>query len=331
MSRKILKRDRVVPGVHPACAGAVLLDSEIDVLRYAMQMRSRSMLARMAHHSDHHVDRLRARGTVRSVALLEPYEESVAYLEGQPADAPVVPEPSDEQRYLEGLVIGTLRYLHDPERPNRRTENLVPLRIEAGADHFTLAVRGQHLAAALHRLLPTWDPGADEVGSGIPGLRYGGSRPGTGVTFHLLGQPGRFTVEGISVDAFEHYRCEALRHLGLVSVSADDPLTPEEVASHMRPVESTRAASIIGRRLGLLIQAGVTAIDSWWNADEMFAVELSMSSDAPDPMPRILSQMQSPYLAPRLHLDRLGSDHHYLSIEGSTAQIDLRVLRVPVS
>lgn len=89
------------------------------------------------------------------------------------------------------------------------------------------------------------------------------------------------------------------------------------------------AASVIGRRLGVLMHPHVSAIESWWTRDGRFDVELIVPTQLPDPMPQILSQMQSPDLSPRLHLRKEDGYHHILSIEGSESEIDLRALRRP--
>lgn len=78
----------------------------------------------------------------------------------------------------------------------------------------------------------------------------------------------------------------------------------------------------------MLLQPGVTAIDSWWNAPDRFAVEIIVPKNVPDPLPGILSEMMSPHLKPQLHLVHQGGGHHYLAVEGSTAELDLRLLRV---
>lgn len=272
---------------------------------------------------------LQERARARSAALIRPYEAALAHVESLSPDAPVVPQPSTDQRYIEGLVMGRLGRLLDPERAKRPSAHFVPLRIDAGVDHYTMKVRGDGVAGVLHSLLPVWEVGGDEIDGGIPGLRYSPSDDGTGVSFYLLGRSGVVTFRGPSLGEFECFRLTVLREAGQVSVRPDDPLTPQEDASPVRSLESVLAASIVARRLGLIVNAGSTAVDSWWNTHDRFAVELIVPDDAPNPMPELLAQMQSPHLAPRLRLDRWGSDHHYLSIDGSKAEIDLRVLWVP--
>lgn len=267
------------------------------------------------------------RAQVRGAALREPIESSLVHVRSIAAEMPAIPEPTAEQSLLEGLVIGNLGYLYDPGRSDRNRENFVPLAISTGTDHYTLTARGDHLADALHRLTPCWEVGSEVVEIGVPGLRWFASEWGAGITFHILGLQARFTVEGISVSEFDRLR----RAAGVDSVVGDDALTPQEVKAGIGFPDSWRIASIIGRRLGLLLHEGVTAITSWWNPGGMFSVELSVREDAPDPMPEILSQLLSPHLAPPLRLEQWPGHYYFLSVEGSEAEIDLRVRRVVTS
>ncbi|MBD3941417.1 hypothetical protein IF188_06865 [Microbacterium sp. NEAU-LLC] len=272
---------------------------------------------------------LQSRARMRSAALIEPYTRSLRHVRSLVPGTAVVSSPSAQQERLEGLVLGRLGYLYDPQRGASRQAEFVPDGIVTDAGHFSMRVRGTDVAPKLHGLLPRWARGGDAVENGIPGLRYRDFRRGRGVSFFLLGQDGLVTFEGISMEGFESYRREVLQEVGEESVDAGDWLAPQESSGPRRSVDATRAASVIARRLGLLLHRDVAAIDSWWNIPERFAVELIVPVAAPDPMPAILKQIQSPYLAPRLRLERWGGGHHYLSVEGCAAEIDLRILRIP--
>ncbi|MBS1906196.1 MAG: hypothetical protein JST33_06430 [Actinobacteria bacterium] len=269
------------------------------------------------------------RAALRIAALVEPYADALMFIEQHSAGAPVVPPPSDAQRHLEGLIVSSLGHLSDPRRPRRPVEFFVPLRVAVDAEHYILTVRGAHVASSLHPLLPTWTRGAEEVESGIPGLRFADFGDGIGVTFYRLDEPGRFTVWGITLNDFEEYRRAVLSASDLVSVRRGDLLTPQERATTVRADETVVAASVVARRLGLLLRADI-AIDSWRGDAGRFAVELMVPVGAPDPMPWLLEQMQSPHLEPRMRHDpyRLAGGHHVFSIDGVGAEVDIRMLRV---
>lgn len=269
------------------------------------------------------------RARIRSTALLEPYATALVHAQSLPLDAPVVAEPSLAQTLLEGRIFGQLRHLFDPERPRRARRGFEVVGIWADTNQLELAVRGADLPAALYGLLPAWAPGDRTVEHGIPGLRHTDSEHGDGITFYLAGQSGRVTFTGISARDLEDCRRVALDAAALRGAAEDQPLLALEARSRTGPTDDMSAASVIGRRLGVLMHPDVSAIDSWWTRDSRFDVELIVPTEVPDPMPQILSQMQSPDLAPRLHLRKEDGYHHVLSIEGSESEIDLRVLRRP--
>lgn len=270
------------------------------------------------------------RARIRSTALLEPYAAALARVQSLPLGTPVVAEPPLSQKLLEGQIFGYLRYLFDPERPRRARRGFEVTGIWADPDHLELSARGADLPAALCGLLPAWTPGDRTVGDGIPGLRHTNSEHGNGVSFYLAGQPGRVTFTGVSYEDFEECRRAALADSGLRGATSDQPILALEERSRIGHTDDMPAGSAVGRRLGLLMHPCVTAIDSWWARTGRFNIELIVPADGPDPMPQILSHMQSPHLAPRLRLRLSDGYHHIMSIEGSSAEIDVRIIRRPV-
>jgi hypothetical protein len=270
------------------------------------------------------------RARVRSTALLEPYVTALAHVQSLPLGTSVMAEPSLSQKLLEGRIFGYLRHLFDPERPRGVRRGFEITGIWADPNHLELAARGADLPAALCGLLPAWMPGDRTVGDGIPGLRHTNSEHGDGVSFYLAGQPGRVTFTGVSLKDFEDRRRAALADSGLRGATSDQPLLALEARSRIGHTDDMPAGSAVARRLGLLMHPCVTAIDSWWARTGRFDVELIVPADGPDPMPQILSHMQSPHLAPRLSLRLSDGHHHIMSIEGSSAEIDVRILRRPV-
>lgn len=266
------------------------------------------------------------RARLRSTALLEPFESSLSHLQATSLDAPVVPLPSVAQSTLEGLVLTCLGDLYDPTRETRRQRNFVVTNIRAASDHLELNLVGSQVAAALCGLLPAWEVGSHRVDHGIPGLRYAISSCSSGIGFHLHGSGGLVTFTGISLTEFERARNAMRKETGMRSVSANSPLRQLEAKAMNRPRRGLEAASIVFRRLGLLMHPSVTAIDAWWNRAGRLAVELITDERLPDPMSEVLARMQSPYLAPRLQLVHTDDYHHLLSIEGSEAEIDVRRL-----
>ena len=142
------------------------------------------------------------RARLRSAALVEPYAVATAELDLAHDDMPVVPIPARTQRYLEGCIVGRLGYLHDSGR-SAREERFVVLGIEAETDQLTLTVRGHGLIDQVHQLLPRWERGSDELGSGIPGLRAIEGPAGDGVLIYLVDRPGRVVLRGMSADELE--------------------------------------------------------------------------------------------------------------------------------
>lgn len=270
------------------------------------------------------------RARIRSTALLEPFTTALAHVLSLPSEVPVVAEPSDSQSLLEGRIFGYLRQLFDPERPHNARRGFEISRIWTEENHLELVTRGADLPAALCRLLPAWTPGDRTVEDGIPGLRHTHSERGDGVSFYLAGQPGRVTFTGVSFKDFEECRQVALADAGLRGATNDQPMLTLEARSRIGLTDDMSAGSVVGRRLGLLMHPRVTAIDSWWARIGRFDVELIVPADGPDPVPQILSHLQSPHLAPRLSLRRSDGYHHIMSIEGSSSEIDVRVLRRPV-
>lgn len=272
-----------------------------------------------------------ARARIRSTALLEPYATALVHAQSLPLDAPVVAEPSLAQTLLEGRIFGQLRHLFDPERPRRTRRAFEVLAILADTNHLELAVRGADLPSALSSLLPAWAPGDRTVEYGIPGLRHTDSEHRDGISFYIAGQPGRVTFTGISAGDLDDCRRVTLDAAALRGAAVDQPLLALEARSRTGCTDDMSAASVVGRRLGVLMHPHVSAIESWWTRDGRFDVELIVPTELPDPMPEILSQMQSPDLAPRLHLRKEDGYHHILSIEGSESEIDLRALRRPAT
>lgn len=279
--------------------------------------------------SQHHQDapaRIIERAQLRSTALLEPFDSSLAHMRSTSSRDPVFSPPGDGQRTLEGLILTCLRDLYDPTRETRMQRNFVITRIRAASDHLELSATGTQVAAALCGLLPAWEVDSDRVDQGIPGLRYAISSCSSGISFRLHGSDGLVTFTGISLTEFESFRKATRKETGMRSVSTTSPLRRLEAKTMTRPRRGLEAASIVFRRLGILMHPSVTAIDAWWNRTGRLAVELIPDERLPDPMSEILARLQSPHLAPRLKL--VGSDnyHHLLSIEGSEAQIDVRRL-----
>lgn len=263
---------------------------------------------------------------LRSTALLEPFESSLAHMRSVSSGAPVFSPPSDGQRTLEGLILTGLRDLCDPTRETRMQRNFVITRIRAASDHLELDLAGTQVATALCGLLPAWEVGSHRVDHGIPGLRHAVSSCGRGISFHIRGSGGLVTFTGISLSEFESARNAMRKETGMRSVSANSPLRQLEAKTMNRPSRGLEAASVVFRRLGLLMHPSVTAIDAWWNRAGRLAVELITDERLPDPMSEILARMQSPYLTPRLQLVHTDDYHHLLSIEGSEAEIDVRRL-----
>lgn len=275
---------------------------------------------------------IEARARIRSAATLEPFETSIAHLDTLSDLSPAVAEPSATQEFLEGIIAGHLRHLYDPFRERRRYSRFEVTRIHAGQNHLELEVRGAELDGVLHLLLPAWTPGERTLEHGISGLRYRASERGDGVSFYLQGQEGLVTFTGISITAFEHFRQRELAESGLQSVTTGEPLRDAETRNQFWANHNWGAASIIIRRLGLLMSPAIAAIDSWWGDDGTFNVELIPSTPDSDDFPLgILSQLLSPHLSPRLHLARSAGDHRYLWIDDSNPVIDIRILRTAPS
>lgn len=266
------------------------------------------------------------RARLRSAALLEPFAISAAVLDRARDDAPVVPVPTRTQRYLEGCIVGRLGYLHDSGRPAHE-EAFAVLGIEAQADQLAITARGSGLVDQIHRLLPRWERGSDELSSGVPGLRAIEGPAGDGVLLYLVDRPGRVIIRGLAADELDYRRRELLVATDEASPPGHAPMTPLEAFAWRCREDSAAVASAVIRRLGLLLQTDVVWIDSWWNTPVRFVVEATIRDDMWDPTPRLLSELTSPHLAPLLALDRRVGEHHYLSVKGSTAEIDLRLYR----
>lgn len=268
-----------------------------------------------------------ARVQLRRKALLEPYGESLRHVRGLRSGEPVVPTPSRIQARLEGAIVGSIGYLFDPEQeqvPERK--KLEPLRIWVGEREYTLLARSEGLASSLSRVVPLFSSSRDQVENGIPGLRYSDFKNGAGVSFFFPGHPERFNVLGVSRRDFDAYCKGNLYDSEHVVPAPGDAPHRQELASPLASEHQLVALSALARRLGLLINTNVQAIDSWWNRSGRFTVELLTSAHLPNPMPSLLSELQSPHLAPQFVLDEKASDgyNHLLDVEGATARIDLR-------
>ncbi len=268
-----------------------------------------------------------ARTQLRSMALLEPYGESLRHVRCLRSGEPVIPAPSRIQARLEGAIVGSIGYLFDPEQeqvPERK--KLEPLRIWVGEREYTLLARPEGLASSLSRVVPLFTSSRDQVENGIPGLRYSDFNSGAGVSFFFPGHPERFNVLGVSRRAFDAYCKENLYDSEHVVPAPGDAPHRQELASPLAPEHELVAVSALARRLGLLINANVQAIDSWWNRSGSFTVELLTSAHLPNPMPSLLSKLQSPHLAPQFLLNEQDSNgyNHFLEVEGASTRIDLR-------
>lgn len=268
-----------------------------------------------------------ARAHLRRKALLEPYGESLRYVRRLHSGEPVIPTPSRIQARLEGAIVGSIGYLFDPEQEqDLERKKLEPLRIWAGEREYTMLARPEGLASSLSRVVPQFSSARDQVDNGVAGLRYSDFNSGAGISFFFPGHPERFSVLGVSHRDFDAYCKENLYDSEHVVPAPDDAPHRQELASPLASEHQLVALSALARRLGLLINTNVQAIDSWRNRSDRFTVELLTSAQLPDPMPSLLANLQSPHLAPQFLLDEQGSNgyNYLLKVAGTTTRIDLR-------
>lgn len=181
-------------------------------------------------------------------------------------------------------------------------------------------------------LMARWEPGDDTPENGIPCLRFRDFGGGRGLTFYFPRSEGAVSFTGIDISTFVKHAPQALHESALTWAAEDDPAPQEERAwSDWKLLDEYVAASVVARRLGLLLAGQPRWVHAWWNRPGRISVEIGVHHDAPDPIPNLLKRIQSPYFAPRLHLERRYRDGDYhipLSIEGTREEIDLRLLRV---
>ncbi|WP_323986731.1 hypothetical protein [Microbacterium plantarum] len=259
---------------------------------------------------------------LRSSALLVPLREAQAYVRFHP-DGPLVPRATFEQQALEGRILKEMRYLLRIDQPEYPSEyRMVPLEIEAGRNYLTLVVGQRQLASELCALLPAWnsDEGLDV---GIPFLRARENASHTGVTLFRLGVDAEVTFVGISMSALEAERETFLRCGDLVGARCGDPVLGRELDAPPRNKAEFIALSAVVRRLGLFLSVNPFVIETWTTPD-ILHVELTVPAHEPMPLSRLLEHLQSPYFAPRFTLTREFGNHYLFSIEGSTAQVNVR-------
>jgi len=259
---------------------------------------------------------------LRSEALLEPLREAQAYIRAHP-DQPLVPTPSPEQRELEARILKALRSLFQTDRREYSGQDrLVPLGIDAGRNHLTLTVAQRQLASDLCALFPAWDRDGD-FAEGIPRLRARAHADSTGVTLFCLGGDVEVTFVGLSLSELEAERERYLRNEGLVGARPRDSMLAGEFDVHLPDRPEFIALSAVVRRLGVFLSANPFAVDVWITAGTLH-LELVVPADEPLPLPKLLERLQSPHFEPRLTLVRVLDIHHYLAIEGSTVEVNVR-------
>lgn len=217
-----------------------------------------------------------------------------------------------------------IRYLFKADRQDLLDcGRFVPLQIEAEQDQLTLHVSQSELASGLCGLLPAWNEDG-EFAEGIPRLRARDYAEGAGVTLFRLGINAQVTFVGLSLPELEAARDAYLRNEGLVGARPRDPLLVHEPDIELTERDEFVAISAIIRRLGLLLLANPFVVDTWTN-HRMFHVELSVPTDEPTAISTLLEHLQSPHFTPRLKHVRTHGDRHYLAVEGSTAEVNVRL------
>jgi hypothetical protein len=269
------------------------------------------------------------RALLRARVLHEPYWLARLHVLGISPTDPVVPAASDAQVRLEGAVFHGLGYLHaaSGHADDYRLLRLLPT--EHSLDVW-VTERSERLVSNLAGALPTWYRGDGGLANGHPGLRYR-HLPGRtdALEFFLIREHCALRVHGVDVDAFDNactvHASEPDLEGGRTGYALSIPEV-NDLRGRDRDVDDLISPLI--RRIGALGADDVRSIDIWRTNSDVLSVELFTGDRSERTFHRLLADLTSPHLRPRMTVTKTDGAAGYrtiLQVDGHASTLHVRI------